>query len=399
VTTAPDVLHLSWEYPPVVHGGLGRHVGALARAQAAAGSRVAVVASAEDVAGRVGRPVVPGAAADEVADGVHLRWARRDPAVPWTRPAEAAEALAAAMESAAAPLHRPRVLHAHDWMTAPAGMRLRGRWRVPLVLTVHATEHGRREGRLDSALPAAVHAAERAAVAAADAVIVCSPAMCAEVVTVLGADPGRVHVVPGGVDADRWLPPGGPRDPDLLVAAGRLEWEKGFSTLLRALPAVLRDRPGTRLVLAGDGSYAPVLRELAGSLGVGAAVRFAGWQDEAGLAALYGRAAAVVVPSRYEPFGLVALEAQACGAPVVTTGAGGLDAAVRDGVTGRRFAVGDVHRLGALLTAVLADPEGSRELARRGRESALARTWEEAADGSAQAYCSVTPVDGCTLNT
>ena len=158
--------------------------------------------------------------------------------------------------------------------------------------SVHATEFGRRSGRLDGELPRAVHVAERAAVQAfstqrrPDVVLVCSEAMRTEVVGVLGADPSRVHVVPAAVDATAWVAP--PEDADrarslwvppdgpLLVAAGRLEWEKGFSTVLRALPAVARRHPGVRLVVAGDGSYRPTLEALAVEVGAADRITWTG---------------------------------------------------------------------------------------------------------------------------
>jgi glycogen(starch) synthase len=184
---------------------------------------------------------------------------------------------------------------------------------VPLVATLHATEWGRHAGRLDTDLSRHVHAAERSLATGADRLVVCSAAMAAEVRTQFGVD---ATVVRNGVIAA----PAPGAEPSagsapVLVAAGRLEWEKGFSTLLRALPAVLDAHPRTRLVLAGRGSYEPTLRALAESLHVAPAVDFVGWLDAAALARTFGAATAVVVPSRYEPSGLVALEAIAARAP------------------------------------------------------------------------------------
>jgi glycogen(starch) synthase len=387
-----SVVHLAWEFPPLLYGGLGRHVDALARAQAAAGLDVTVVTARQDVTGtRRRRPPRTGR-----AGGVRvLRVDRAPGAAPWSDPAAAAGALGKAMAAALADRPRPDVVHAHDWMAAPGAVLVRAQAGVPVALTVHATEHGRRQGRLDGALPRAVHALERRAVAAADAVLVCSTPMAAEAGEVLGAPPGGVHVVPAGVDASAWRV--GParraaarsrwaaRGP-LLVAAGRLEWEKGFSTLLRALPALAAHRPGLRLVLAGRGSYEPVLRRLAEDLGVAEAVAWAGWLAGPELAALYAAADAVVVPSRYEPFGLAALEAQAAGALLVATGSGGLADTVRPGGTGLRFEVGDVDGLAGTLGAALDDPAGSARLAAAGRAAARERTWAATAVGVSAVY-------------
>jgi glycogen(starch) synthase len=266
---------------------------------------------------------------------------------------------------------------------------------VPLVLTLHATEHGRRFGRLDEPVHRAVHAAERAAVASADRVVVCSTAMREEAVA-HGARSGAVHVVPGGVDLDRWQV-----EPavvaaarrrwtagadHLVVAAGRLEWEKGFSTLLRASTALLARQPATRVVLAGEGSYEQPLIALASELGVADRLVLPGKLGTTELAALFVAADVVVVPSRYEPFGLVALEAQAAGAPVVVTRTGGLADLVDDGVTGRVIDPGDVDRLSEVLDQLLGDPLLRQRLADAGRMSASARGWPSVAATLLEVY-------------
>lgn len=391
------VLHLTSEYPPLVHGGLGRYVDELTRAQAAAGSDVAVLAPAA----AVGRA----APARERRHGVDVR--RVEAASP--APDGLLEAVAllqrrmvAACDDGAG--NPPDVVHAHDWMVAQAGAELARRWRRPLVLGVHATESGRRAGRLDEPVHRAVHAAERAAIAAADAVVVCSAAMVREVVD-HGADLTRVTVVPGGVDAGawdvapsevaaeraRWVAPG----ERLVVAAGRLEWEKGFSTPVRALPELVRRVPsGVRLVLAGEGSYRPTLEALAHDVGAAASVAWAGRLDQPRLAALLAAADVVVVPSRYEPFGLVAREAQAAGVAVVATDAGGLASTVVDGLTGRTIGVGDVDALADVLAELLDDVEQRQGLAGAGRADACRATWAFVADRLDVAYRALAPAPG-----
>jgi glycogen(starch) synthase len=292
------------------------------------------------------------------------------------------------MVRAAASLPAVDVVHAHDWMTAQAGRSAATARGVPFVLTLHATEHGRRFGRLDEPVHRAVHAAERAAVTSADRVIVCSTTMREEAVA-HGAAPDAVHVVPGGVEVDRWqvdraTAAAARRDwaggaDHLVVAAGRLEWEKGFSTLLRALPAVVNHRPATRVVVAGRGSYAQVLRGLAEELRVDGCLVWPGQLGARQLAALFTAADVVVVPSRYEPFGLVALEAQATGAPVVVTRTGGLAGLVQDGATGRVIEPGDVDRLAAVLDELLGDEPLRRRLGAAARAGAAAKSWQAVA--------------------
>ncbi len=388
---------MTWEYPPVVYGGLGHLLGDLATAQARAGHQVGAVVLGHDVTGG-GRP--RGAPEREVRDDVRVQRVRLDgaPDGPWggRQLLDAAAALAApvtAAVSALPPTADPVVVHSHAWMTAAAGAAAAEAVGARWVHSVHATEFGRRSGRLDGELRRAVNRAERAAVQSfstarrPDAVVVWSEAMRTEVAGVLGADPSRVHVVPAAVDAAWWVAPAADadrarglwaaHDGPLLVAAGRLEWEKGFSTVLRALPAIARRHPGVRLVLAGDGSYRATLEALAVEMGVADRVTWTGWLAPEPLRALLSVAGAALVTSRYEPFGLVARQAQAAGAPVVVTDVGGLADAVDPGVTGLRVASGDVDDLAAQVSGLLSDPRRAAALGEAGR--AAARAWTPAA--------------------
>ncbi|MFI7587835.1 glycosyltransferase family 4 protein [Spongisporangium articulatum] len=425
MTTAKGrVLHVVWEYPPVIYGGLARHAEALTRAQADAGWDVHVLTAAEDVTQPERR--VPGGTTHRRGITVH-RARRRRPRTGWDDLLTAAGELEdALLATGTALMDGVSVVHAHDWIGARAAAVLARRAGVPLVVTVHATEWGRHAGRIGptdreagdpaSTETALVHALERQAVVAAAAVIVCSNAMRDEVVAVLDADPARVHVVPNAVDADAWRcgrasvrearrywltgatvggarpdvgenpraagrpgAPTGTEDGPLIVAAGRLEWEKGFSTLIRAMPSLRKQFPGLRVVLAGRGGYAGRLCELAADLGVLDSLVMPGWLAGRDLAALYAASDAVVVPSRYEPSGLVAREAQAAGATVVTTDVGGLADAVVPGRTGERVKVGDVHGLHDTLAQLVRDPVRAHGLADAGRVAVQSLTWPDVA--------------------
>jgi glycogen(starch) synthase len=394
------VCHLAWEYPPLVHGGLGRHVEELSRAQLEAGSDVGVLTCSDDVTGtRATSPPArehsPGGVGRGDLDVVRVGLGR-----PWRHVVDDAAAWQSALVEAVPDLAPTDVLHAHDWMVADAAAALSQRHGLPWVLTVHATEHGRRQGRLDEPVHRAVHAAERRAVARAERVVVCSQAMRAEVVDVLGADPSSVVVVPGAVNAAAWaLGPaelGAARqrwrrvDGALVVAAGRLEWEKGFSTLLRALPALSGPHPGLRMVLAGEGSYRTTLDSLVRELRLDDdLVQLPGRLDQPDLAGLIATADLVVLPSRYEPFGLVVLEAMAAGACVVATRTGGLAETIEDGETGVLVEVGDVDGLAAAVDELLRDPERRSRLAHAGRLAVQGRTWAAVADRLAAVYASM----------
>jgi glycogen(starch) synthase len=404
------VLHLVWEFPPVIYGGLARHAEELTRAQHRDGWDVTVVTAAEDVTDPTRRVPI---GRRRRRDILVLRARRPLPRASWTDllgaareldDAMAAAALAQVEELAAAGTAAPTVVHAHDWIGSRAARTVAAAIGARSVLTVHATEYGRRRGEIDpevdGGVPAAVHALECEAVASVDAVIVCSAAMRTEVCEVLGADPRRVQVIPNAVDAAAWR--AGPaavraarrhwlaQESGLLIAAaGRIEWEKGFSTVIRTLPDLRRVHPQVRFVLAGRGSYSGQLTELAAELEVTDLLVRPGWLARRDLAALYAAADLVVVPSRYEPSGLVAREAQAAGATVVATRVGGLVETVQDGSTGVLIDVGDVHGLRDTISLLAAHPSRARRLAQAGTAAVRAVTWPDVATATAAVYAPV----------
>jgi glycogen(starch) synthase len=153
-----------------------------------------------------------------------------------------------------------------------------------------------------------------------------------------------------------------------VVYSGRLEWEKGVHDLLEALPAMRARHPGLRLAVVGEGSQASELARQAAELGVTADVTFVGWVEDDALVALAAAADVAVVPSIYEPFGLVALEAAAVGTPLVVADTGGLREVVEHGVTGLRFAARDVEALTHAVSALLDDEVLARRLVRDARD-------------------------------
>ncbi len=367
------VLHVSWEYPPLVYGGLGRHVHALAEAEAAAGHEVVVLTQQPEDAPR-----------NDVVNGVRVH---RVETVPPAVPLDTDHLLTWVMGLEHSMVREggrlleewaPEVVHGHDWLVAHAGTALADRAGVPLVSTTHATEAGRHQGWLPTDLSRSIHSVEWWLAHEATRTIVCSEHMRGEVVTLFDADPAQIDVIPNGIDLRRWTAPTGVAaarrrwqpDPDapLVVFSGRLEWEKGVHTLLAAVPALRRRFPGLRVVVGGRGGQAEALAAQARESRLGRSVVFSGFLPEDDLTALVAAADVSVTPSVYEPFGLVALEAAALGTPVVVAATGGLAEFVRDGVTGRTFPPGDHRVLADVLTEVLRDPAGRRAQAAAARE-------------------------------
>jgi glycogen(starch) synthase len=365
---AVRVLMVSWEYPPIMYGGLGRHVHALSEALAAEGHDVTVLAQgpeAEETVAAQGAGRLRVVRAPMGADVPDV-YADTTGFVRALQPRLAAAA-AGVLES-----WLPDVVHGHDWVVADAATTIADTWDVPLVATVHATEAGLYQGHLDTPFSQWRHGVERALVARATRTIVCSTAMADEVVTALGAERGDVVVVPNGVDVARWSTSAAQRtavrqqlgveDEPLLVLVGRLEHEKGAQDAIDALALLSATHPHVHLVLVGDGARAGDLRRQARDAGVDSRVHLVGRVPDDRVAATVAAADVALVPSRYEPFGIVALEAMAAGTPVVVTSTGGLADIVDDRRTGRVVAPAAPAALAAAVDELLSNPDERHRL-------------------------------------
>ncbi len=377
---------LSWEYPPLVVGGIAAHVEGLATAMHRAGHEVVVLSLHHEGLGE------PSLESDYTADGVRVL--RADPTLPWLP----ADNLVARMASAnhqlvqlAAHLGawRPDVVHAHDWLVAWAGDTLKALFDAPLVATVHATERGRHGGHLPPGLPGEINSVEWWLTYQAREVIACSRFMVREVVEGFELPPEKVHLVPNGVDVARWAaaaPIDAPREP-LVVAWGRVQYEKGFQVLARAIGELRHRVPGIRCVIAGRGTYLPELQTQVDMEGVGDLVQLAGFMPDAELKALLSRAACVVIPSLYEPFGIVALEGMAAGAPTIVARTGGLAEIVDGTGAGALFEPGNHHELADRIAEVWNDPGAAAHL--RSNAADLLRltyTWDAIAVATVDVY-------------
>lgn len=388
------ILMVSWEYPPVVIGGLGRHVHHLSTELAAAGHEVVVLSRRPSGTDPSTHP-----SSDEVAEGVRVIAAAHDPheftfgadMMAWTL------AMGHSMVRAGLSLKkhgsnrpwRPDVVHAHDWLVAHPAIALAQFYDVPMVSTIHATEAGRHSGWVSGTLSRQVHAVESWLVRESDSLITCSVSMADEITELFGPGLAEITVIRNGIDAARWpFAPRRPRTgPAELVYLGRLEYEKGVHDAIAALPRIRRTHPGTTLTIAGDGTQQEWLVELARKHRVLKATRFAGHLDHAELLTVLHRADAAVLPSHYEPFGIVALEAAAAGTPLVTSNIGGLGEAVINGRTGVSCCPRDVAGLASAVRTVLDDPDAAQLRARAARERLTSDfDWKTVAKETAQVY-------------
>ncbi|ORV39585.1 glycogen synthase [Mycolicibacter engbaekii] len=388
------ILMVSWEYPPVVIGGLGRHVHHLSTALAAAGHDVVVLCRRPDGTDPSTHP-----SSDEISEGVRVVAAAQDPhefsfgtdMMAWTlamghsmvRPG-----LALKIDGGQS-VWRPDLVHAHDWLVAHPAITLAEFYDVPLVSTIHATEAGRHSGWVSGALSRQVHAVESWLVRESDSLITCSASMRDEITDLFGPGLAETTVIRNGIDAARWpfaqrQPRNGP--PELLFV-GRLEYEKGVHDIIAALPRIRRAHPGTTLTIAGDGTQQDWLVECARKNRVLKATRFIGRVDHDELLKLLHRADVAALPSHYEPFGLAALEAAAAGTPLVVADVGGLGEAVIDGETGVSCPPRDVPALAAAVCRVLDDPAAAQRRAVAARERLSSDfDWHTVAEETAQVY-------------
>lgn len=302
------------------------------------------------------------------------------------------------------------LIHSHYWLSAEVASVLKSEWRAPTVQMFHTL--GLVKGQVqDDSLNgelAVREAAERAAVAMADRIVAASEIELAELVSLYGADAEKIRVIPLGVDTGLFHPLRQADARDALgrdscqhsvLFVGRIELIKGIDVLLEAVGDLLRDRPDLRrrvcLVVVGgaidpkdDGSESEKFRELhrmVEARGIADNVEFVGSLDQRELALYYAAADICAVPSLTESFGLVALEAMACGTPVVATRVGGLQTVVTP-ESGLLVPPGDAEALGRAIARLIDDQDLRLHLAAGARDRARTFTWAKVADAIEGVY-------------
>lgn len=306
----------------------------------------------------------------------------------------------AVLDHAASERRRYRLVHGHYWLSGWVASRASQQWGIPWVQSFHTL--ARLKAQVGLPLDAERAEVEQILVRGADRLIAHSPAEAAALSDLYGADPEAVCVVPPGVDAELF----GPRPlaalrrrhategRRVILYAGRLERLKGLDLLLHAMVRLRAAGGHDDVVLlcaggaSGDGQSQTDhpggergrLEELARELDLGDAVRFLGAVDPEELAGLYALADVAAVPSMTETFGLVALEAQASGTPVVACAVGGLVGIVDDGVTGTLVEGRDPAVFAAALAAILDDRGVRARMGDAARERATAWGWDRSAD-------------------
>jgi len=298
------------------------------------------------------------------------------------------------------------LVHSHYWLSGQVGWLAKDRWGVPLVHSAHTLARVKNaslaEG--DRPEPRARVIGEDQVVFESDSLIANTPDEARQLVRLYGADPAKVSTVTPGVDLDRFRP--GDRlaarrrfglapDAEVLLFVGRIQPLKAPDVLLHAAAQMLAADPALRERLAvvvcggpsGTGLDKPEqLQKLAAALGISDVVRFVPPLPPDDLATLYQAADVTVVPSHNESFGLVAVESQACGTPVVAAAVGGLVTAVSDGRSGLLVDGHDPARYAQVLSGLIAEPRRRRALAAGAAAHAARFSWQRTADGLLAVY-------------
>jgi D-inositol-3-phosphate glycosyltransferase len=291
------------------------------------------------------------------------------------------------------------VIHSHYWLSGLAARELRRVWGVPIVQMFHtlgqmknSVASSPEEWETDQRIEA-----EAEVMAFADCLVAATPLERAQMVWLYGADADKIAVVPCGVDLELFRPIaqneakevlGIPIERCVILFVGRIEPLKGIDTLLRAIALLAPDMPCWQdelaVIIIGGAPGAGIeqvnaelnrLERLRAELGIEELVTFQGAKDQDTLVYYYASAQMVVMPSHYESFGMVALEAMACGTPVVASKVGGLAYNVRDGQTGFLVPGGDAEALATRIRLLLKDHTLRQQLGQQAAHWAKAYGW------------------------
>ena len=369
------ILMISWEYPPHLAGGLGRHVAELAPVLAQQGIDVHVVTP------EFARQDLPVEVENNVTvHRVYVPILNAEGDI-YSRAIATNQVLENYLSQLGAKGERYDLIHTHDWLTSFTAIALKKTWDCPLVVTIHATERGRFRGHINGHLQWVIDQAEHTLINEAWKVIVCSRYMFNEVQYFFNTPVSKLAIVPNGVNIADLRD--GHNQEDLVTfrrryaasqdaiifTVSRLVYEKGIHLLVRAAPQILTEFPQTRIVIAGKGPEAENLKRQVEHLGIADRVNFIGFVSDKERNQLFQIASCAVFPSLYEPFGIVALEAMALGCPVVVSDVGGLSEVVTHTETGVTILPDNPESVAWGVLHVLTHPDWAQRYAAKALQS------------------------------
>lgn len=300
------------------------------------------------------------------------------------------------------------VIHSHYWLSGIAAELLRDEWNIPILQMFHTLgELKNRIARGPDEFEGAYRLDnERRVIAAADRIIAATPVEQEQLIDYYNAEEKKITIIPPGVNLDHFYPIprdearaviGIPKNDMVFLYVGRIEPLKGIDTLIKAISCMNYQREvdhASLVIIGGNPNDTPQqmgaemvrLRELCSDLCLDKTVLFVGKKDQSFLQYYYSSADALVMPSHYESFGMVALEAMACGTPVIASNVGGLSYLVQDGVTGCHVPSGDSEALCQKLSMLEYQDETRERIGRQASEYAKQFSWKNIADKIVQEY-------------
>ncbi|MCF6408478.1 1,4-alpha-glucan branching protein domain-containing protein [Pseudalkalibacillus salsuginis] len=372
-----NILMLSWEFPPMVVGGLSRHVFDLSRTLVKQGHQVYVITCAVD-----GYPDY------EINQGVHVfrvsgKQPHHDDFYHW------AGSLNIAISELGSQLGEQITfdcIHAHDWIVSVAAKGLKQRLKIPLYSTIHATEYGRNKG-IHNDQQAEIHHKEWELMYESRHIIVCSEYMKRDLIEVFQVPRDKMTIIPNGVESDLfktgnqivdWKTNFGGRSCFHVFSLGRMVPEKGFLTLIEASALLKNVYPDIKFIIAGKGPMLEEYRNKVRHRGLEDQVFFIGFVSDEERNNYLHESDAVIFPSHYEPFGIVALEGMAAGTPVIVSDTGGLGDIIEHDVNGLKVYPGNPQSIRDQIIRLYKDAGLSFRICKQAQEDVHTKySWED----------------------
>ena len=295
------------------------------------------------------------------------------------------------------------LVHSHYWLSGKVGIDLARRWRVPHVACFHTLARIKQKARRGERAPAGRIASELEVIGSADAIIGLSRYEKEDAVTLYGADPGKINVIPAGVDLNMFRPMdkslarktlGLKKNEKVVLFVGRIEPLKGVDMLIDAFASL--EQASKRLIVIGGDPFEDVevlkLKKRVERLGLNGSVQFLGTVRQSDLPVYYNAANVCVIPSYYESFGLVALESMACGTPVIASRVGGLQTIVKNKKTGYLISWRAPHHFAERMETLLSNPAIQLSMAEAAMAEARRMSWERTVDRLVSLYDSLAGV-------
>ena len=378
---------LTWEYPPRIVGGISRVVEGLSRALVGLGHEVHVITNE-----------MPGSPMEEIDRGVRVHRVPIETPTPnfhtWILMMN--HYFTKRMGRLKSDGGEFDVVHVHDWLVLPSGVEIKSLLGTTLVSTLHSLEF-RRSGGINTPESKMVDSLEWWTTYESAQIIVCSESMKFDTMKEFGVPGDKISVIPIGIDPNKFAGINPERDqtrakygvlPDekLVLFIGRLTNQKGCEYLIRAISYVAKYH-NVKLVIIGDGYQRGELETIAANSGVSSRIKFGGFISDMELSKLLLSADVMSIPSVYEPFGVVALEAMAAGVPVVASNVDGLAEIVKHEENGLLVFPRDSSSIAWGISRILSDPDNTARLVRAARIDIETRfSWEAVARRSAKVF-------------